>query len=163
MNQKSPIRHQQSDYFNVISRIVLVPRISRMSKRFTARSRRCSSEPTTFAITGSILSRKLSNAAQFGYSTKIRMLKFVRIGGFAVQDLVIEDDFLFFLLVVNRFHSTGDLLDILVGQSRFGLDHRQSPNGAFVVRSAASACSFSGCCCGRCRALCEAKTGQNAS
>src|SRR5438477_10817942 len=62
-------------YLRVISRIVFVPRISRMSSRFTAVARRWSSEPMTFSTIGSILSRKLSKAAQFGYSTRIRMLK----------------------------------------------------------------------------------------
>src|SRR6266487_485983 len=62
-------------HLSVISRMVFVPRISRMSRRFTAVSRRCSSEPMTFSTIGSILSRKLSKAAQFGYSTRIRMLK----------------------------------------------------------------------------------------
>jgi hypothetical protein len=63
------------NYFSVISRMVFVPMISRMSSRFTAVVRRWSSLPMTFSTMGSILSRRLSNAAQFGYSTRIRILK----------------------------------------------------------------------------------------
>ncbi len=55
------------DYLRVISRIVFVPRISRISSRFVAVVRRCSSVPMTFSTIGSILSRRLSKAAQLGY------------------------------------------------------------------------------------------------
>src|SRR5213076_34051 len=69
------IRQARCSHLRVISRMVFVPRISRMSSRFTAVARRWSSVPMTFSTIGSILSRKLSNEAQLGYSTRIRMLK----------------------------------------------------------------------------------------
>src|SRR6266481_8122936 len=68
------VRPACRSYLRVISRMVLVPRISRMSSRFTAVARRWSSEPMTFSTIGSILSRNPSSAAMFGYSTRIKML-----------------------------------------------------------------------------------------
>src|SRR4051812_48124072 len=50
-------------YFKVISRIVRFPRISRISRRFTAVARCWSSLPITFSTIGSILSRSPSSAA----------------------------------------------------------------------------------------------------
>ena len=77
--QSAPLRIAKQknslDYLRVISRMVFVPRISRISSRFTAVARRWSSVPMIFSTMGSILSRRLSNAAQFGYSTRIRILK----------------------------------------------------------------------------------------
>ena len=64
----------RSCYFSVISRIVFVPRISRISSRLTAVSRLCVSDPITFSTIGSILSRIPSSAAMFAYWTMIRIL-----------------------------------------------------------------------------------------
>jgi hypothetical protein len=61
------------NYFRVISRMVLPPMISRISKRLTASWRCWSSLPTNLAPIGSVFSRRPSNAAMLGYSIMSRI------------------------------------------------------------------------------------------
>ena len=64
-------------------------------------------------------------------------VEILRPGGFAVQDFVIEDDLLLFLLVVNRLHGLGDLFKVFIAQTSFGFYHCQRPDWALVIRCAA--------------------------
>lgn len=61
------------NYFSVTSRMSLSPMISRISRRLTASWRCWSSVPTNLAPIASVLSRRPSSAAMFGYSIMSRI------------------------------------------------------------------------------------------
>jgi hypothetical protein len=42
-------------------------------------------------------------------------IEVLRTGGLAIQDFVVEDDFLLFLLFVDRLHGFGDLFEVFIG------------------------------------------------
>src|SRR5436853_7404999 len=41
-------------------------------------------------------------------------VEILRAGRLAIQDFVVEDDLLLFLLIVNRLYSSGDLFDVII-------------------------------------------------
>ena len=68
-----------------------------------------------------------------GIFNKDQDIEVLRAGCFAIEDFVVQDDFLLLLFVVNWLYRFRNLLQVLISQTGLGLYHRQSPNRAFVV------------------------------
>src|SRR5439155_2604007 len=65
-------------------------------------------------------------------------VEILRTGSLSIQDFVVEDDLLLFLLVIHRLHGACDLFEVIIAQTGLGFYHRQSPNGPFVIRGIAA-------------------------
>src|SRR6266852_7393328 len=76
-----------------------------------------------------LLNDRVHLVAQTVQRSHIRVLhhdedaEVLRGGGVAVQDSVVENDFLLFFLFVNRLHWAADRLEIIIAQSGLCLDH----------------------------------------
>ena len=76
------------------------------------------------------------------------MLKILWVRGIAVQDFVVENDLLLFLLVINWLYRSSDLFEVIIVQAGLGLDHGQRPHWTFIVGRAAAFCTCGAWLCG---------------
>ena len=70
------------------------------------------------------------------------------VRGIAVQDFVVENDLLLFLLVINWLYRSSDLFEVIIVQAGLGLDHGQRPHWTFIVGRAAAFCTCGAWLCG---------------